>query len=339
MTTRTRSAPKIKAARSAAVDHCNVSSFTLLSKRAADGLYRDDQGIGNCGLGPQFCGDGCTSTCDYKSECDPGWGIEWSNATDCPLKVCCSPYGFCGTTRDYCGGKVVTSPSCSGKSANARTIGYYEGWNHERPCGSEASPRDFGLDLLTACQAMAPEDIPLGYYTHINFAFSLIDPSTFHLMPMDDLTGSLYSRVTALKARDPDLEVWIAVGGWTFNDPGATRTTFSDLAKSESAQNAFFESLITTMIRNGFQGVDIDWEYPEADDRGGIPEDYTNYVTFIANLRNRLNSSGQKFGISITLPASYWYLRHFDIVKIEPLVDFYNIMTYDIREFQRGTNA
>ena len=52
------------------------------------------------------------------------------------------------------------------------------------------------------------------YYTHINFAFSLIDPTTFNLMPMDEDTGSLYDRVTALRARDPRLEVWIAIGGW-----------------------------------------------------------------------------------------------------------------------------
>lgn len=31
-------------------------------------------------------------------------------------------------------------------------------------------------------------------------------------------------------------------------------------------------------------------------------------------------------------PASYWYLRGFDIIKLEPYVDWYNIMTYDIRE-------
>lgn len=37
-------------------------------------------------------------------------------------------------------------------------------------------------------------------------------------------------------------------------------------------------------------------------------------------------------GVSITLPASYWYLRGFDIVNLEKYVDFFNIMTYDIRE-------
>ncbi len=44
---------------------------------------------GFCGLGPDFCGpDNCISTCDQKSECDPGWGSQWSSASTCPLNVC-----------------------------------------------------------------------------------------------------------------------------------------------------------------------------------------------------------------------------------------------------------
>ena len=96
-------------------------------------------------------------------------------------------------------------------------------------------------------------------------------------------------------------------------------------------------------------------EYPVTKDRAGIPEDFENYVNFLFRLRNRLNSSGRRYGVSITLagfsplegtnvarpsltfhptqkPASYWYLKGFDIVKLEPHVDWYNIMTYDIRK-------
>lgn len=41
-----------------------------------------------------------------------------------------------GTTSEFCGGKTVTSPSCGGTSSDARTIGYYEGWNLEHKCDS-----------------------------------------------------------------------------------------------------------------------------------------------------------------------------------------------------------
>ncbi|KAI1954495.1 hypothetical protein LOZ12_001146 [Ophidiomyces ophidiicola] len=177
---------------------------------------------------------------------------------------------------------------------------------------------------------MKPEDIPLGWYTHINFAFALIHPKTFRIDHMDAQTASLYRRVTKLKQKQPGLKVWIAIGGWAMNDPGPYRTTFSDLAKSTSAQDAFFESLISFMETNDFDGVDIDWEYPVADDRGGIEQDFGNFVTLLKRLRERLNSSGKTYGMSITLPASYWYLRGFDLIKLEPWVDWFNIMTYDI---------
>lgn len=109
----------------------------------------------------------------------------------------CSEYGFCGSTPDFCAGRTIPNPQCGGTSSDKRTIGYYEGWNHERKCGN-----------------MEPEDIPLGWYTHINYAFSLINPKTFHLTPMSAGTEARYKRVSALKVRQPGLQVWIAIGGW-----------------------------------------------------------------------------------------------------------------------------
>lgn len=174
---------------------------------------------------------------------------------------------------------------------------------------------------------MEPEDIPLGWYTHINFAFALVNPNTFGIDDMDSGTASMYRRVTALKQNQPGLEVWIAIGGWAMNDPGHYRTAFSDLAKSEANQDAFFESLYSFMQRNNFDGIDLDWEYPVAEDRGGIKEDFDNYVKLVRRLRQFLNGTGRKYGITITLPASYWYLQGFNIQKLEQYLDWFNVMT------------
>ncbi|PYI27235.1 glycoside hydrolase [Aspergillus indologenus CBS 114.80] len=278
-------------------------------------------GTGNCGYGSDFCGKACSADCDRKSECDPGWGREWSVASHCPLNVCCSKFGFCGTTSSFCGDAKVLSPECNGKSAHGRTIGYYEGWNLEHACGK-----------------MTPEQIPLGYYTHLNFAFAYIDPQTFHIAPMDKNTASLYKAVTGLKRKQSNLQVWIAIGGWAMNDPSPTQFTFSDLATSQTAQDAFFESLLSFMQTNDFDGVDLDWEYPVSEDHGGRPADFANFVMLLKRLRERLNQSGRRYGISITLPASYWYLRGFDIINLEPHVDFLNMMTYDIHGTWDKTN-
>jgi hypothetical protein len=56
------------------------------------------------------------------------------------LLYSCSKHGFCGTTVDFCEGNVVPNPQCGGKSSDKRTIGYYEGWNYQRPCGSKSGP-------------------------------------------------------------------------------------------------------------------------------------------------------------------------------------------------------
>lgn len=84
--------------------------------------------------------------------------------------------------------------------------------------------------------AMKPEQIPLGYYTHINYAFAYIDPNSFQMVPMAPDVASLYKDVTALKRHQLDLRVWISIGDWSFNNADEpTATTFSDLARSSSA--------------------------------------------------------------------------------------------------------
>ncbi|KAK5662511.1 hypothetical protein OQA88_8423 [Cercophora sp. LCS_1] len=182
-----------------------------------------------------------------------------------------------------------------------------------------------------SCQAMLPEYIPADSYTHINFAFAFIDPVKFTVASMNPGDADLYRRVTDLKRLYPGLEVWIAIGGWTHNDPDQpTATTFSDLAASPARQRIFHASLVNFMNTYGFDGVDIDWEYPVAEERSGTPQDRANFVSWMANMRSYFASTGRKYGISLTLPASFWYLQHFDIVNLERHIDWFNMMSYDL---------
>ncbi|KAK2742693.1 hypothetical protein FQN57_005148 [Myotisia sp. PD_48] len=268
-----------------------------------------------CGLGPDYCApENCLSTCDRKSECDPGhFGDKYAQKSKCPLNVCCSKFGFCGTTKDFCGDKKVKRPSCSDKKHLSRVVGYYEGWS-----------------VLRRCNDIWPEMIPLGVYTEINFAFATIDPVTFEIKPASPDDVKLYERLVALKDEDPDLRINIAVGGWAFNDPGPTQTTFSDLVRSESNQRKFFKSLVSFLTTYGFDGIDVDWEYPVADDRSGREEDFENFPKFMNNLKRALQSTGGRDTLTLTLPASFWYLQHFDIGKLQKAVDYFNIMSYDL---------
>ncbi|KAH8803540.1 chitinase [Xylogone sp. PMI_703] len=204
-------------------------------------------------------------------------------------------YSFCGATPDFCGSQVVQDPVCTGTSATERTIGYYESWAVTRPC-----------------ERVFPEDIPAADYTHLIFSFVFVDPVAFEVAPMDPADMSLYARLTALKTSYPRLK--------SMNDPDQpTRTTFSDLANSPEHQFIFFLSLISFMET-----------YPGASDRSGIPSNTPAFPQFLANLRQAFTSTGHPYGLSITLPASFWYLQHFDIVAIEHHVDRFNFLSYDL---------
>lgn len=76
----------------------------------------------------------------------------------------------------------------------------------------------------------------------------------------------------------------------------------------------------------GFDGVDLDWEYPGADDRGGKEDDSENFSNMLRIMRRSFDRSSRPLGISITVPTSYWYLRWFDLPGLSESVDWFNLM-------------
>lgn len=84
------------------------------------------------------------------------------------------------------------------------------------------------------------------------------------------------------------------------------------------------------LTSEGFDGLDVDWEYPGAPDRGGKPEDTDNFVKLVETLRKTFDGSGNKYGLTFTAPSSYWYLRWFDLPRLAEHVDWINLMTYDL---------
>jgi len=119
---------------------------------------------------------------------------------------------------------------------------------------------------------------------------------SFQVVPVNDLDLILYHEFTALKSAT--LQTWIGLGGFDFNDPGPTYTTFSDLVTFPANRAVFIPSLIEFMNTWGFQGVDIDWEYPSQNVRGGRESDAENLVALVRELRAAF---GTKYGLSTVL--------------------------------------
>ncbi|KAJ4261803.1 hypothetical protein NW757_000075 [Fusarium falciforme] len=276
---------------------------------------------GRYGYGDDICGPKvCVSNCEATALCGKD---SLGGKVKCPLNVCCSAYGYCGVENDFCEGagkdapcqkgfgscNKIDPPSCGGRSAFARSIGYYQ----------------FANVRERQCNRISPKQIRTEGFTHLYGAFATIDPNTFAVKPRHEDDVALYKEFTALKKKG--LETWIAIGGWTFNDPGATRTTFSDLAANSGRRARFIKSVASFLEEHGFQGVDLDWEYPGAPDRGGRKEDTDNYVSLLKEMRAAF---GTKYGISVAIPTSYWYLRWFKPKEMEPYVDYFGVMTYDL---------
>ena len=139
--------------------------------------------------------------------------------------------------------------------------------------------------------------------------------------------AQLWLRTTALKKLNPSLKVFLSIGGWSFNDP-PTQNIFSDLVGSAANRATFVKDVLLIMEAFGFDGIDIDWEYPGAYDRGGAPADKENYVTFMAQLKSAFQSNN--YGLTFTAPSSYWYLQHFDLPGLMQNADWVNVMTYDL---------
>lgn len=95
--------------------------------------------------------------------------------------------------------------------------------------------------------------------THLYLAFATIDPKTFAVSAPEAHTA-LYPQFTALRKSDKKPEIWIALGGWAFSDPGPTHTTWSDMASTKETRAQFITSLKAFLDMHKFDGVDIDWE-------------------------------------------------------------------------------
>jgi chitinase len=139
--------------------------------------------------------------------------------------------------------------------------------------------------------------------------------------------------LSTLRARNPRLLVLLSVGGWSGS------TYFSEVAATLSARKRFSASCLQIVERYGFDGLDIDWEYPVT---GGKRTDHKrrmdkeNFVLLLKQLRSDLDAFGHEHHLLLTI-ASTGYRNHLNDLSLKEMsdvLDWFNLMGYDFNEMQ-----
>jgi chitinase len=186
-------------------------------------------------------------------------------------------------------------PAQEARGSSKRLLGYYPEWSK------------YNTPPYSAAQ------IPYAKLTHINHAFVLLTAAADGSLqiPSGMIEPALISR-----AHKAGVKVLVSIGG----GDGIQGPRFNQMASSESSRQKFVSNVRKLLTKVGYDGVDIDWEVPDA-------VDSSNCTTLMQELRNGLPSP---WLISMAVTADpRGYGQGFNIPALAPIVDFLNVMTYD----------
>ena len=155
------------------------------------------------------------------------------------------------------------------------------------------------------------DEIELDVVTHVihSFAWPDVDGSIF---AYDGMFGSGMSSVV----HENGAKFLLSMGGWG-NHEG-----FEVLSADKDLREAFIYNLASILTINNYDGVDLDWEFPDSQD----DKENLNYlVSEMDSIFHLLNSD---WIITMAVPASNYYGQWHDFEFLINHVEFFNIMTY-----------
>lgn len=168
-------------------------------------------------------------------------------------------------------------------------------------------------------------DEDLAKLTHLNVAFGHVQNDeicTGHLKHLDLLP--------TFKRKCPDLKIVLSVGGWSAGG-------FSEAASTETGRAKMAETAVRAVKEHGFDGIDLDWEYPCYGEAGieSSPDDKTNFTLLLKAIREALDRQGaldeRHYSLTIAAGADQYYVDGTEMDKVQQYLDFVQLMTYDMR--------
>lgn len=204
-----------------------------------------------------------------------------------------------------------------------------------------------------------PKDIPADQLTHLNYAFLDFDAQGNLVFTDKDAAveapvgqdgvqwqaanAGILIALQQLRAENPNLKIGISLGGWSKSGD------FAVVAADASKRANLIQNVMKFIKYTNMDFVDVDWEFPaevrqpdlvdNKNDEGtkyALPEDKNNYIVLLQDIKNALNKQGAEIGkayeLSVALPAPKSKIDiGIDVPRLFSIVDFANIMTYDMR--------
>ena len=189
-------------------------------------------------------------------------------------------------------------------TAGKRVVGYYPYW---------AEIRDY-----------TPQDVPYEKITHLNYAFVRPQPNGEITFTGSDTAPEAVRQLREMSRQHPDTSfIFSASSGWYSGD-------FSDAASTAERRSRFARSAIELLREFEFDGIDIDWEYPDGTIRESDPQ---NLTLLLKEIRRQMDEAekedGKTYELTMAAAPAPWNADPLEVDKISDYLDSISVMNYN----------